>query len=132
MNQDTPTISNARLWLGRVTSGLVTLFLLFDGMMKLFKPEVVLKATRELGYPESEIVGIGTVLLICTILYVIPRTSVLGATLLTGYLGGAIASQLRIGAPWFNVFFAFALGCLAWIGLCLREDRVRMLLFGKS
>ena len=117
-----------QLWTGRIVSGLVALFLLWDGIMKLVRPVFVVKATRELGYPESDIVGIGVVLLACTLLYLIPRTSILGAVLLTGYLGGAIASQVRAEATWFNVVFAFVFGCLVWAGLWLRNIRVRALL----
>jgi uncharacterized membrane protein len=106
-------------------SGFAALFLLWDGIMKLVKPAIVVKATRELGYPESEIVGIGLVLLACTLLYLFPRTSVLGAIFLTGYLGGAIASQVRVQASWFNVVFAFVFACLVWGGLWLRDVRVR-------
>jgi DoxX-like family len=120
-----PAISKLQLWGGRIMSGFAGLFLLVDGGMKLFKPAVVLKATRELGYPESEIVGIGVLVLVCTLLYLFPRTSILGAILLTGHLGGAIASQVRVEAPWFNVIFAFVLGCLIWGGLWLRDVRVR-------
>src|SRR5262250_3061059 len=118
-------ISKGQLWVGRILSGLAVLFLLWDGVMKLLKPAVVVKATRELGYPESDIVGIGVVLLACTLLYVFPRTSILGAILLTGYLGGAIASQIRAQASWFNVVFAFVFACLVWGGLWLRDTRVR-------
>jgi hypothetical protein len=118
-------ISNIQLWAGRIMSGLAALFLLWDGVMKLLKPAVVVKATRDLGYPESDIVGIGVVLLACTLLYLFPRTSILGATLLTGYLGGAIASQIRAEASWFNVVFAFVFACLVWGGLWLRDVRVR-------
>jgi hypothetical protein len=121
-------ISNVQLWAGCIMSGFAGLFLLVDGGMKLFKPAVVLKATRELGYPESEIVGIGVLVLVCTVLYLFPRTSILGAILLTGHLGGAIASQVRVEAPWFNVIFAFVLGCLVWGGLWLRDARVRTFL----
>ena len=96
--------------------------------MKLFKPIFVVQATRQLGYPESEIVGIGVTLLVSTLLYIFPRTAPLGAILLTGYLGGAIASQVRIQAPWFNVIFAFFFACLVWAGLWLRDLRVRGLL----
>src|SRR6266516_2925899 len=85
--------SKTRLWAGRILSALPTLFLLVDGGMKLFKPPVVVQSTLELGYPESAIVGIGVVLLACTILYMIPRTATLGAILLTGYLGGAVATH---------------------------------------
>jgi hypothetical protein len=121
----TPGISSAQRWAGRVMSGLVALFLLWDGVMKILKPAFVVKATLGLGYPESEIVGIGMVLLACTLLYLLPRTAVLGAVLLTGYLGGAIASQVRVQASWFNVVFALVFGCLLWGGLWLRDVRAR-------
>jgi len=121
-------ISGKQLWAGRIVSGLAVLFLLWDGIMKLLKPAVVVKATRDLGYPESDIVGIGLVLLACTLLYLLPRTSFLGAILLTGYFGGAIASQVRVEASLFNVVFAFAFGCLVWGGLWLRDVRIRTFL----
>jgi len=121
-------ISNARIWAGRIMSGLAALFLLWDGVMKLLKPAVVVKATRDLGYPESDIVGIGVVLLTCTLVYLFPRSSILGAILLSGYLGGAIASQVRAQASWFNVVFAFVFACLVWGGLWLRDVRVRSFL----
>jgi hypothetical protein len=121
-------ISNRQVWAGRILSGLAVLFLVWDGVMKLLKPAVVVKATQELGYPESEIVGIGVVLLVCTLLYLFPRTSILGAILLTGYLGGALASQVRIQASWFNVVFAFVFACVVWGGLWLRDPRVRQFL----
>src|SRR3979490_1513878 len=85
----TPAVSKARVWTGRVMSGLPALFLFADGAMKLGKPEFVVKATVELGYTETVILPLGVVLLACTILYLIPWTAVLGAILLTGYLGGA-------------------------------------------
>ena len=121
-------VPNTQLRAGRIMSGLAVIFLLWDGVMKLLKPAVVVKATRDLGYPESDIVGIGLVLLVCTLLYVIPRTSILGAILLTGYFGGAIASQVRAEASLFNVVFAFVFGCLVWGGLWLRDIRVRTFL----
>src|SRR5258708_346779 len=96
--------------------------------MKLLKPAVVVEATRQLGYPESDIVGIGVVLLVCTLLYVFPRTSILGAILLTGYLGGAVASHVRVSGKWSNVVFALVFGCLVWVGLWLRDIRVRTIL----
>jgi hypothetical protein len=122
------TISKKAVWMSRILSGVVVLFLFMDGGMKLFKPPLVVEATRQLGYPESEIVGIGVVLLTCTLLYVIPRTSRLGAILLTAYMGGAVASQVRIGVGWFNVMFALTFGVLVWAALWLRDIRVRNLL----
>src|SRR5437763_66286 len=98
-------ISKGLLWTGRTLSTVSVLFFLMDGVMKLFKPAVVVAATTQLGYPESDIIGIGILLLACTTLYVVPRTSILGAILLTGYLGGAVASQLRVGNPMFNMLF---------------------------
>jgi len=99
MQSDTQNapISKQRLWAGRMVSALPALFLLVDGAMKLAKPAPVVGATVRLGYPESVIYGLGIVLVTCTILYVIPRTSVLGAILLTGYLGGATATHVRVG-----------------------------------
>ena len=118
-------ISNTSLWTGRVLSGLVTAFLVMDGGMKLFKPAFVVEATVKAGFPESTIVGIGVTLLLITLLYVIPRTSVLGAIFLTGYLGGAVAAGVRINAPLFNIVFPIAFATIAWIGLWLRNRRVR-------
>lgn len=123
-----PLISKKLVWTGRAISGLAVLFFLFDGVMKLLKPAVVVEATRQLGYPESDIVGIGVLLLACTLLYVFPRTSILGAILLTAYMGGAVASQVRVGAGWFNVTFAAVFGALVWTGLWLRDTRVRNML----
>jgi hypothetical protein len=122
------SISNKQLWPSRVLSGLPTVFLLVDGGMKLFKPTVVVQATVQLGYPESAIVGIGITLLASTLLYLIPRTAVLGSVLLTGYLGGAVATHVRVHAPVFNVVFPVILSALLWGGLWLRDLRVRELL----
>ncbi len=120
-------ISRRRLWAGRILSGLSVAFLIFDGGMKLVKPPVVVEATLQLGYPESSIIGIGAVLLTCTLLYLIPRTSVLGAILLTGYLGGAVASNVRAQQPLFNILFPVIFACIAWGGLWLRETRLSLL-----
>jgi hypothetical protein len=121
-------ISTKTFWTGRIISALPVLFLLMDGVMKLFKPRVVVEATLQLGYPESVIVGLGIVLLTCTILYMIPTTSVLGAILLTGYLGGAVATHVRVGEGLFPVLFPVIVGVLLWLGLYLRDDRVRTLI----
>ena len=121
-------ISNMQLWVGRIMSAIASLFLMVDGVMKLFKPGVVVRATSQLGYPESAILGIGGTLLVCTLLYVVPRTSILGVVLLTGYLGGAVASNVRAGMPVFNVAFPMVIAGLAWGGLWFRDMRVRNLL----
>jgi hypothetical protein len=121
-------ISKKLIWTGRVLSGLAVLFLLVDAAMKLWKPAVVVEATQQLGYPEADIAGIGLLLLACTLLYSFHRTAILGAVLLTGYLGGAVASQLRAGNGWFNVVFPVIFGVLLWGGLWLRDLRVRTLL----
>lgn len=121
-------ISNKATWAGRVISGLAVAFMLMDGVMKLFKPAFVVDATVKLGFPESTIIGIGAALLFGTLLYVIPRTVVLGAVWLTGYLGGAVCSQVRIEAGLFNVLFPGIFAVLVWFGLWLRDARVRALL----
>ena len=123
-------ISNMQRWAGRIISALASLFLLVDGIMKILKPVVVVKATLQLGYPESAILGIGATLLVCTVLYVVPRTSTLGAVLLTGYLGGAVASNVRAGMPVFNRAFPMIIAGLVWGGLWLRDIRVRNLFRG--
>jgi hypothetical protein len=127
MNSDR-AVARKHLWAGRILSGWAVLFFLVDGVMKLVRPPVVVEATVRLGYPESDIAGIGILLLACTLLYVVPRTSILGAILLTGYLGGAVASQVRVSAGWFNVTFALMFGALVWSGLWLRDVRLRTLL----
>src|SRR3954468_16175212 len=109
------------VWTGRLLSALAAFFLLMDAVMKVVRARVSVQGTVELGYPESVVVGIGLVLLVCTLLYIIPRTAVLGAILLTGYLGGAVATQVRLGNPLFtHVLFAVYLGVVVWGGLFLR------------
>jgi len=124
--------SRKRLWTGRVLTGLAGAFLVMDGTMKLFKPSFVVQATVQLGYPESTIIGIGLTLLACTLLYLIPRTSIIGAILLTGYLGGAVATNVRAEQPMFNIVFPIAFACIAWGGLWLREPRLAQLVPLKS
>jgi hypothetical protein len=121
-------VSNAMLWSGRALSFLPAAFLLVDGSMKLVQPAVVVETTVQLGYPESAILGIGLVLLACTALYLIPRTTVLGAILLTGYLGGAVATHVPVGGPAFNVIFPVILGAMLWGGLYLRDPRIAALI----
>lgn len=109
-------------------SGLGVAFLLLDGGMKLFKPAPVREAFARLGYPETEIIGIGILLLICTAIYLIPRTSIFGAILLTGYLGGAVATHVRVSDPLFShALFPTYIAALLWVGLYLREARLRAL-----
>ncbi len=116
-------------WAGRVISALSVLFLLWDGVMKLWKPAPVLESFARLGYPEGVATGIGILELVCLAVYVIPRTSVLGAILLTGYLGGAVATHVRIGDPLFtHVLFPTYVGLLLWVGLFLRDARLRSLI----
>ena len=121
------TSNKGRLWVGRILSALPALFLLIDGIMKLVKPVIVVETTVKLGYPESVISGLGIVLLACTILYLIPRTAVLGAILLTGYLGGAVATHVRVGEEVFPIIFPLILGAMVWGGLYLRDERLRAL-----
>jgi len=121
-------LSGVRLTAGYILSGLSSLFLLFDGIMKLFKPAVVVNGTVELGYSESVIIPLGFVLTLITILYVIPRTAVLGAVLVTGYLGGAVATHVRVGAGAFPIVFPVIVGTLVWGGLYLRDARIAKLL----
>ena len=123
-------ISKMQLWVGRIMSALASLFLLVDGVMKLLRPPVVVKATLQLGYADSAIVGIGATLLVCTLLYVVPRTSIVGAVFLTAYLGGAVASNVRAGMPVFNIVFPMIIAGLLWGGLWFRDIRVRNLLRG--
>ena len=122
---ESSTSNKLRLWAGRIISTLPALFLLIDGIMKLVKPAIVVEATVKLGYPESVIVGLGIVLVACTILYLIPRTAVFGAILLTGYLGGAIATHVRVGDSLFPIIFPLILAALLWSGLYLRNERLR-------
>ena len=117
-----------RSWTGIILSSIPTLFLLMDAVGKLLKPEPVVAGTVELGYSETVIVPLGIVLLVCTILYAIPKTSVLGAILLTGYLGGAVATHVRVGSPLFtHMLFPIYLGIFIWLGLYLRDFRLRAL-----
>jgi DoxX-like family len=118
-------VSNKSLWAGRIVSGLPALFLLLDGAMKLVKPAFVVEATTKLGYSDSTIVPLGAILIACTILYLIPTTSVLGAILLTGYLGGAVATHVRAGESLFSIVFPIVYGVLIWLGLYLRDAELR-------
>ena len=126
---ETAPVAKGRLWTGRVMTALPALFLFMDAVGKLAKPAAVVEGTIKLGYSESVLTGLGIVLLVCAILYVIPRTAVMGAILLTGYLGGAIATHVRVGAPLFtHALFPVYVAVLVWGGLFLREPRLRALI----
>jgi hypothetical protein len=122
--------SKKSIWAGRILTALTALFMLLDGVMKIAKPPQVLQANARLAYPLSTLSGIGIALIICTLIYLTPRTSILGAVLLTGYLGGAVASNVRAGSGWFETIFPALFAVLIWIGLCLRNRRLRSLLTG--
>jgi hypothetical protein len=121
---DSQSAWNATLWVGRNISGLVALFLVFDGATKILKLANVVEASEKLGVPSHTIVGIGITLLACTTIYSIPQTAVLGAILLTGYLGGATAIHVRAGSGVFPIVFSIAFGALVWGGLILREPKL--------
>ena len=123
------SLSKKSLWAGRIASGLVVAFLLFDAVMHLMKPAPVVEAFAKLGFPLRLAVVIGIVELLCVVLYVVPRTSILGAILLTGYLGGAVAIQLPTGNSLFGqVLFPLYIGVIVWGGIYLRDERLRTLL----
>ena len=119
------SVSKKRLWTGYILTALIALFLLFDSSVKILRLTPAMDANAGLGYPPSVILPIGIAELICLILFIVPRTSIFGAILLTGYLGGATATQVRLEDPWF--FFPIVIGMLAWGGLFLRDARLRPL-----
>jgi hypothetical protein len=125
------TRSSAGVWTGRALSGLVVLFLLFDGAIKLVPLQVVIDTVTTLGWPADPALwrALGVVLIASALLYAAPRTSVLGAILITAYLGGAVATHMRIGSPLLShTLFGVYLGVALWAGLWLRDPRVRALL----
>jgi DoxX-like family len=124
----TAPASKAMFWAGWVLTALPSLFLVMDGVMKLVKPDFVVQKTTELGFSEGVILPLGVVLLACTALYVIPQTAVLGAILLTGYLGGAVCTHVRSYEGLFPVFFPVVFGAVLWVALLLRDARLRALL----
>jgi len=124
-----PTMTRAaRRWPGRVITGIPVLFLAFDVVIKLIDPPMVAAASAQLGLPANLSLGLGVVLLACLALYLVPRVAPLGAVLLTGYLGGAVLTHLRVGDPWLShTLSPVYVGALLWIGLYLRDHRVRRL-----
>jgi hypothetical protein len=121
-------VSRAASRTGLVLTVLITLFLLFDAVTKLMGVPDVLRATEQMGFGDSAVPVIGSVLLVCLALYLIPRTAILGAVLLTGYLGGAVCAQLRIDAPLFStMLFPVYFGIVVWVALYLRSAKLRQL-----
>jgi hypothetical protein len=120
------------LWIGRIVSALAVLFLVMDGVTHLIKPAPVADAFNRLGFPLSLSVELGIIELACVVVYAIPRTSILGAILLTGYLGGAVATHLRVLDPVFDTTFPILIGALVWGGLYLMDARLRALVPLKS
>jgi len=122
------TASRTQIWTARVLRGLSISFLLVDAGMKVLKTSAAVEGTASLGYPPDSVFGIGVVQLICVALYIVPRTSFLGAVLLTGYLGGAIATHVRLGNPLFtHILFPTYVAALIWGALYLRDARLRAL-----
>lgn len=118
--------SNKTMWAGRIISVLIVLFMLFDATIKLLRVPAAIEGTVGLGYPAGVVLPIGIVALVCVVLYAIPRTAVLGAILLTGYFGGATATQVRVQDIWFVM--PIVLGILVWAGLYLRDEGLRALI----
>jgi len=122
------TVSRKSLWAGRIITGLVAAFLLFDAVIHLMKPAPVVEGFAKLGFPLRFAIPLGIIELVCVLMYLIPRTSIFGAILLTGYLGGAIAIQLPTGNPFFGeVLFPVYIGVFLWGGIYLRDERLRAL-----
>ena len=128
MSSTAETVSKKALWGGRTLGALPLLMLLPSATMKFLKPPEVIEGFVRLGYPESLALGLGILELACTAVYLIPRTSVLGAILLTGYLGGATATHVRVGDPLSMFIIPVILGVLVWGGLFLRDPRLRALI----
>ena len=124
-----PAGSRRAVWTGRIISGLAVAFLIFDSIGKLLEVQPVIDGTKQLGYPPDIVFSLGVVLLSCVVAYAVPRTSALGAMLLTGYLGGAVATHVRVSNPLFShVLFPTYVAALLWGGLILRDTRLRVLL----
>jgi len=123
---ETQSEAKSKRWISYIMSGLVILFMLFDSIMKFARPPEVIDVTVALGFTESHLTTIGTLGLVSKLLYIFPRTSILGAVLLTGYFGGAMATHVRLNNPLFtHVLFTVYLGILMWGGLWLRNKKLR-------
>jgi hypothetical protein len=125
VNQTVKSRANFGVLAGKIISALCILFLLVDAIMKVIKHPISVEGSAQLGWPVDQVQNIGIALLVATILYIIPRTAILGAILLTGYLGGAIAVMVRAGQP---LYFALTFGVLVWAGLYLRDEKLRKLI----
>jgi hypothetical protein len=125
------TSSTAR-WASYIIGGLMALFLIFDGVIKLLQLAPAVEATTALGYPAAVVLPLGVVELLCLAVYLFPRTAPLGAVLLTGYLGGAVATHLRNGSPLFSLAFPVIIGALLWLSLWLRDGRARALIAARG
>ncbi|MCF0071141.1 DoxX family protein [Dyadobacter sp. CY261] len=125
VNSNVKSQGNKGVLAGKIISALCILFLLFDAIMKVIKESHSIEGSAALGWPVDQVQSIGTALLISTILYIIPRTAFLGAILITGYLGGAIAIMVRVGQP---LYFAAVFGVLVWVGLYLRDEKLRAMI----
>ena len=125
-------ISASQLWAGRILSGLVVVFLLLDAVGKLLRIAPVVEGTIRMGYAESAVFTLGVLLLVGVVLYVIPRTSLVGAIYLTAFLGGAFATHFRVGSPLFtHILFSVYVAAFLWGGLALRDPRLLALLMGR-
>jgi hypothetical protein len=131
LNSNAPR-SRRALWTGRILSGIAVAFLTMDAAMKVFALPPAVQGTADLGYPAGTVVGIGLLQVVCLAFYLIPRTAVLGAVLWTGYLGGAIATHVRVESPLFtHTLFPIYIAALLWVGLWLRDRRVSALIASK-
>jgi len=130
-NEKAKAPSRKGVWTGRAISLLVVLFLVFDGTAKVLREPHVIAASAKFGLSDSIVMAIGAILLACTAVYVIPRTAVLGAILLTGYLGGAVAMQVRAGSTAFETIFPVLFGVLVWAGVYLQKPALRAVLHSR-
>ena len=129
----TTASSTAKVWAGRIMGGIVILFMLMDSSFKFIVNEEVIKATTDLGFQAHHLPILGTLALISTLLYILPRTEILGALLLTAYWGGAIATHVRMDNPLFShILFPVYLGILAWGALWIKSERLRNLILNRK
>lgn len=128
LESQTQVASRPKLWAGAIIGTLTVAFFIFDGFTKLIRTGFSIEGSQQLGYPAEIVPTIGLIMLLCTALYIIPQTRILGAILLTGYLGGTVASHLRVGNGWFPIAFSFLFGALVWVAVVLRDPRLLSLI----